>query len=64
MIKLTTCYLEPFFVGLFEAQGRLYFRKLATTQSPYLRVILPPTKENEARVIKHTPKAPRVYLYN
>ena len=48
MVKFTTNYLEPFFVGLFEAQGKLYFRKLATSKTPFLRIKLPPTKENKA----------------
>ena len=48
MVKFSTNYLEPFFVGLFEAQGKLYFRKLATSKTPFLRIKLPPTKENKA----------------
>lgn len=45
----STNYLKPFFfVGLFEAQGGLYFRRLKTKKTPFLRIQLPPTNDNQA----------------
>lgn len=44
----STNYLKPFFVGLFEAQGGLYFRRLKTKKTPFFRIQLPPTNDNQA----------------